>query len=91
MAANGYIVVAPNRRGMPGWGTKWNEDISKDWGGQPMRDYIAAADFAKTLPFVDGSRMGAVGASYGGYSVFMLAGIHENRFKTFIAHDGLLI
>ena len=89
MAANGYIVVAPNRRGMPGWGTKWNEDISKDWGGQPMRDYIAAADFAKTLPFVDGSRMGAVGASYGGYSVFMLAGIHENRFKTFIAHDGL--
>ena len=89
MAANGYIVVAPNRRGMPGWGTKWNEDISKDWGGQPMRDYLAAADFAKTLPFVDGSRMGAVGASYGGYSVFMLAGIHENRFKTFIAHDGL--
>ena len=89
MAANGYIVVAPNRRGMPGWGTKWNEDISKDWGGQPMRDYLAAADFAKTLPFVDGNRMGAVGASYGGYSVFMLAGIHENRFKTFIAHDGL--
>ena len=89
MAANGYIVVAPNRRGMPGWGTKWNEDISNDWGGQPMRDYLAAADFAKTLPFVDGSRMGAVGASYGGYSVFMLAGIHENRFKTFIAHDGL--
>ena len=89
MAANGYIVVAPNRRGMPGLGTKWNEDISKDWGGQPMRDYLAAADFAKTLPFVDGSRMGAVGASYGGYSVFMLAGIHENRFKTFIAHDGL--
>ena len=89
MAANGYIVVAPNRRGMPGWGTKWNEDISKDWGGQPMRDYLAAADFAKTLPYVDGDRMGAVGASYGGYSVFMLAGIHENRFKTFIAHDGL--
>lgn len=89
MAANGYIVVAPNRRGMPGWGTKWNEEISKDWGGQPMRDYLAAADFAKTLPYVDGDRMGAVGASYGGYSVFMLAGIHNNRFKTFIAHDGL--
>lgn len=89
MAANGYIVVAPNRRGMPGWGTKWNEDISKDWGGQPIRDYLAAADFAKTLPYVDGDRMGAVGASYGGYSVFMLAGVHENRFKTFIAHDGL--
>lgn len=89
MAANGYIVVAPNRRGMPGWGTQWNEEISKDWGGQPMRDYLAAADFAKTLPYVDGERMGAVGASYGGYSVFMLAGIHNNRFKTFIAHDGL--
>ncbi len=65
------------------------EDISKDWGGQPMRDYLAAADFAKTLPYVDGDRMAAVGASYGGYSVFMLAGIHQNRFKTFIAHDGL--
>ncbi|MFZ4929508.1 alpha/beta fold hydrolase [Chryseobacterium sp. Mn2064] len=89
MAANGYIVVAPNRRGMPGWGTKWNEDISKDWGGQPMRDYLSATDYAKTLPYVDGDRVAAVGASYGGYSVFMLAGIHENRFKTFIAHDGL--
>ena len=89
MAANDYIIVAPNRRGMPGWGTKWNEEISNDWGGQPMRDYLAAADYAKTLPYVDGDRMGAVGASYGGYSVFMLAGIHENRFKTFIAHDGL--
>lgn len=89
MAANGYIVVAPNRRGMPGWGTKWNEDISKDWGGQPMKDYLSATDFAKTLPYVDGDRVAAVGASYGGYSVFMLAGIHNNRFKTFIAHDGL--
>ncbi|WP_294298778.1 S9 family peptidase [uncultured Chryseobacterium sp.] len=89
MAANGYIVVAPNRRGMPGWGTKWNEEISKDWGGQPMRDYLAATDYAKTLPYVDGDRVAAVGASYGGYSVFMLAGIHQNRFKTFIAHDGL--
>lgn len=89
MAANGYIVVAPNRRGMPGWGTKWNEQISRDWGGQPILDYLSAADFAKTLPYVDGDRMAAVGASYGGYSVFMLAGVHENRFKTFIAHDGL--
>jgi len=89
MAANGYIIVAPNRRGMPGWGTKWNEEISKDWGGQPIRDYLAATDFAKTLPYVDGERVAAVGASYGGYSVFMLAGVHNNRFKTFIAHDGL--
>lgn len=89
MAANGYIVVAPNRRGMPGWGVKWNEEISKDWGGQSMRDYLAATDYAKKLPFVDSERVGAVGASYGGYSVMMLAGIHQNRFKTFIAHDGL--
>ena len=89
MAANDYIVVAPNRRGMPGWGTKWNQDISKDWGGQVMQDYLAAADYAKTLDYVDGDRMGVVGASYGGYSAMMLAGIHENRFKTFIAHDGL--
>ena len=89
MAANGYIIVAPNRRGMPGWGTEWNESISKDWGGQPMKDYLSATDFAKTLPYVDGDRIGCVGASYGGYSVFMLAGIHQNRFKTFISHDGL--
>lgn len=89
MAANGYIIVAPNRRGMPGWGTQWNQDISKDWGGQAIRDYLAAADFAKTQPAVDGERMGAVGASYGGYSVYMLAGVHQNRFKTFISHNGL--
>jgi len=89
MAANGYIVVAPNRRGMPGWGVEWNEAISGDWGGQPIKDYLSATDFAKTLPYVDGNRVAAVGASYGGYSVFMLAGVHENRFKTFIAHDGL--
>lgn len=89
MAANGYIVVAPNRRGMPGWGTQWNEQISKDWGGQVMQDYLAATDYANALPYVDENRVGAVGASYGGYSVFMLAGMHQDRFKTFIAHDGL--
>ncbi len=89
MAANGYIVVAPNRRGMPGWGTKWNEDISKDWGGQPMRDYLSAIDDVAKESYVDKNRLGCVGASYGGYSVFMLAGMHENRFKSFIAHDGL--
>ncbi len=89
MAAQGYIVVAPNRRGMPGWGTSWNESISKDWGGQPIRDYLSATDYAAKLPYVDASRMAAVGASYGGYSVFMLAGLHENRFKSFIAHDGI--
>ncbi|MGX5818011.1 S9 family peptidase [Chitinophaga lutea] len=89
MAAQGYIVVAPNRRGMPGHGVKWNADISKDWGGQPIRDYLAAIDDVAKEPYVDKSRLGAVGASYGGYSVFMLAGLHNKRFKTFIAHDGL--
>ncbi len=89
MASNGYIVVAPNRTGMPGWGTKWNADISKDWGGNPMRDYLAAVDDISNEEYVDKNRIGAVGASYGGYSIFMLAGIHEGRFKTFIAHDGL--
>lgn len=89
MAAQGYIIVAPNRRGMPGWGTKWNEAISKDWGGQPMEDYLAAIDDVSKESYVDKDRLGCVGASYGGYSVYMLAGIHENRFKTFIAHDGL--
>lgn len=89
MAANGYIVVAPNRRGMPGWGTQWNEAISKDWGGQPMQDYLAAIDDVAKESYVDKNRLGCVGASYGGYSVFMLAGIHNNRFKSFIAHDGL--
>lgn len=89
MAAQGYIVVAPNRTGLPGYGVKWNEDISGDWGGQPMKDYLSAIDYAATLPYVDADRLGAVGASYGGYSVFMLAGIHENRFKSFISHCGL--
>jgi dipeptidyl aminopeptidase/acylaminoacyl peptidase len=89
MAANGYIVVAPNRRGMPGWGAAWNEAISKDWGGQPMKDYLAAIDDVAKESYVDKNRLGCVGASYGGYSVFMLAGIHNNRFKSFIAHDGL--
>lgn len=89
MAAQGYIVIAPNRRGMPGWGVEWNAAISKDWGGQPMRDYLAAIDDISKESYVDKDRLGCVGASYGGYSVYMLAGMHENRFKTFIAHDGL--
>jgi len=89
IAANGYIIVAPNRRGMPGWGVAWNEAISKDWGGKPMDDYLDAIDAVSKEPFVDKDRLGCVGASYGGYSVYMLAGIHNNRFKTFIAHDGL--
>jgi dipeptidyl aminopeptidase/acylaminoacyl peptidase len=89
IAANGYIVVAPNRRGMPGHGVAWNEQISKDHGGQVMDDYLSAIDALAKEPFVDKSRLGAVGASYGGYSVFFLAGMHNNRFKTFIAHDGI--
>ena len=89
MAANGYIVVAPNRRGMPGHGVEWNEAISKDWGGQVMDDYLSAIDDVAKEKFVDKSRLGAVGASYGGYSVFYLAGHHNKRFKTFIAHDGV--
>lgn len=89
MAAKGYIVVAPNRRGMPGHGTAWNEQISKDWGGQVMQDYLTAIDEMSKEKFVDKKRLGAVGASYGGYSIFYLAGIHNNRFKTFIAHDGV--
>lgn len=89
MASQGYIVVAPNRRGMPGHGTKWNEQISKDWGGQVMQDYLSAIDAMSKEKFVDKNRLGCVGASYGGYSVFYLAGIHNHRFKTFIAHDGV--
>lgn len=89
MASQGYIVILPNRRGMPGWGTKWNKDISKDWGGQPIRDYLSAIDDFKKEPYVDSDRIGAIGASYGGYSVFMLAGVHEGRFKTLISHCGL--
>jgi dipeptidyl aminopeptidase/acylaminoacyl peptidase len=89
MASNGYIVVAPNRRGMPGHGVKWNEQISRDYGGQNMKDYLIAIDELCKEPFVDKKRLGCVGASYGGYSVYFLAGIHEKRFKTFIAHDGI--
>ena len=89
MAANGYIVVAPNRRGMQGHGVEWNEQISKDWGGQVMRDYLSAIDDMAKENYVDKARIGCVGASYGGYSAFYLAGIHNNRFKTFIAHDGV--
>jgi dipeptidyl aminopeptidase/acylaminoacyl peptidase len=89
MAANGYIIVAPNRRGMPGYGVAWNEQISKDYGGQNMQDYLSAIDDIAKEPYVDKDRLGCVGASYGGYSVFYLAGIHDGRFKSFISHDGM--
>ncbi|MGL2962546.1 alpha/beta fold hydrolase [Flavobacterium sp. RSB2_4_14] len=89
MASQGYIIVAPNRRGMYGHGQAWNEQISKDWGGQVMDDYLSAIDDVAKESYVDTSRLGCIGASYGGYSVLYLAGIHNNRFKTFIAHDGV--
>lgn len=89
MAAKGYIIVAPNRRGLPGFGREWNEQISGDWGGQAMRDYLAAIDDVKKESFVDEDKLGCIGASYGGYSVYFLAGNHEKRFKTFISHCGL--
>lgn len=89
MAANGYVVVLPNRRGLPGFGSEWNEQISGDWTGQCMDDYLSAIDDAATnLPFVDKDRLGAVGASFGGFSVYYLAGHHDKRFKCFISHDG---
>ena len=89
MAANGYVVIAPNRHGLPGFGQEWKEQISGDWTGQCMQDYLAAIDdAAQNLPFVDKNRLAAVGASFGGFSVYYLAGIHEKRFKAFIAHDG---
>lgn len=89
MAANDYVVIAPNRRGLPGFGSEWNEEISGDWTGQCMKDYLTAIDDAcENLPFVDKDRLGAVGASFGGFSVYYLAGHHEKRFKCFIAHDG---
>jgi len=89
MASQGYVVVAPNRRGMYGHGQAWNEQISKDWGGQVMDDYLSAIDDVSVESYVDKSRLGCIGASYGGYSVYYLAGIHNNRFKTFISHDGV--
>lgn len=89
MAAQGYIVVAPNRRGLPGFGVEWNEAISKDWAGQSMKDYLVAIDQMAKEPYVDSNRLGAVGASYGGYSVYYLAGIHNKRFKSFISHCGV--
>ena len=89
MAANGYVIVAPNRHGLPGFGQEWKEQISGDWTGQCMQDYLSAIDFAAdSLPYVDKDRLAAVGASFGGFSVYYLAGIHEKRFKAFISHDG---
>ncbi|MDR0982663.1 MAG: S9 family peptidase [Culturomica sp.] len=89
MAANDYIIVAPNRRGLPGFGQEWNEQISGDYSGQNMKDYLSAIDDAKKEPYIDENRLGCVGASYGGYSVYYLAGHHDKRFKAFISHAGI--
>jgi dipeptidyl aminopeptidase/acylaminoacyl peptidase len=89
MAAHDYIIVAPNRRGLPGFGTEWNAQISGDYGGQNMKDYLSAIDAMANEPYVDKERLGAVGASYGGYSIYWLAGNHQKRFKAFIAHCGM--
>ncbi len=89
IASQGYIIVAPDRRGMPGFGTKWNEEVSKDWGGQVLKDYLSAIDDVSKEKYVDTSKRGCVGASFGGFSAFALEALHEHRFKTFIAHDGV--
>lgn len=89
MASNDYIIVAPNRRGLPGFGNEWNEAISGDYGGQCMRDYFSAIDAVSKEPFVNTDKLGCVGASFGGFSVYWMAGHHNKRFKAFIAHDGI--
>ena len=89
MAANGYVVIAPNRRGLPGFGTEWNEQISGDYGGQNMKDYLSAVDEMKKESFIDSDHIGATGASYGGFSVYWLAGNHDNRFAALFAHAGI--
>jgi dipeptidyl aminopeptidase/acylaminoacyl peptidase len=89
MAANDYIIVAPNRRGLPSFGQEWNDQISQDYGGQNMEDYLSAIDEVSNEPFINKDKLGAVGASYGGFSVYWLAGHHNKRFKAFIAHCGM--
>jgi dipeptidyl aminopeptidase/acylaminoacyl peptidase len=89
MASNGYIMIAPNRRGVPGFGTEWEEQISKDYPGQNMRDYLSAVDDVKTEPYIDQEHIGACGASYGGFSIYWLAGNHDGRFAALLAHAGI--
>jgi dipeptidyl aminopeptidase/acylaminoacyl peptidase len=89
MAAHGYIVIAPNRRGVPTFGQAWEDEIAGDYGGLNMQDYLSAIDGLKKEPYVDANNLGCVGASYGGYSVFWLAGHHQKRFKAFISHCGM--
>jgi dipeptidyl aminopeptidase/acylaminoacyl peptidase len=87
MASQGYVVVLPNRRGTTAFGQEWTEQISGDYPGLNMQDYLCAAREVKAEPYID--KMAACGASYGGYSVFYLCGTHENTFDAFIAHAGI--
>jgi dipeptidyl aminopeptidase/acylaminoacyl peptidase len=89
MAANGYVVIAPNRRGLPGFGEEWNLEISGDYGGQNMQDYFAATDYIANQPYVDAKKVGAIGASYGGFSVYWLAGHNDGRYAAMVAHAGI--
>lgn len=89
MAANGYVVIAPNRRGLPGFGTEWNRQISGDYGGQNMQDYFSATDYIKSRPYVDADHVGAIGASYGGFSVYWLAGHNDGRYAALVSHAGI--
>jgi len=89
MASRGYVIVAPNRRGLPTFGQEWNAQISGDYGGQNMQDYLSAIDEIAKESYVDKTKLGCVGASYGGFSVYWLAGNHKKRFKAFIAHCGM--
>lgn len=89
MASNGYVMIAPNRRGLPGFGQEWLEQISKDYPGQNMKDYLAAVDYMKQEPFIDADHIGATGASYGGFSIYWLAGNHDHRFAALLAHAGI--
>lgn len=89
MASQGYVIIAPNRRGLPGFGTEWNAQISGDYGGQNMKDYLSAVDFMAEKPYIDKQHIGATGASYGGFSVYWLAGHHQNRFAALLAHAGI--
>lgn len=89
MAAKGYVIIAPNRRGLPGFGEEWNRQISGDYGGQNMRDYFSATDYIAKMDYVDEKKIGAIGASYGGFSVYWLAGHHEGRFAALVAHAGI--
>lgn len=89
MAAHGYVIIAPNRRGLPGFGTEWNRQISGDYGGQNMQDYFSATDYIKSRPYVDADHVGAIGASYGGFSVYWLAGHNDGRFAALVSHAGI--